>query len=86
MAKTNKNILKAMKKYLNSSKGKETRKKYFEAHKEKFTEYNRLYLRNRKLEFKRKGLCSQCGKKRDNPDLKTCSKCREMQRKYSLGR
>lgn len=41
-----------------------------------FRERNINYLKNLRIKALKEGLCTYCGGERDNPPLKTCSKCR----------
>jgi len=66
-----------MSKYLNSKKGKETKKKYNEANKELIKKYNREYQKKKREERAELGLCIVCGTAKSK-DTKVCGKCREL--------
>jgi hypothetical protein len=73
--KTNPDVLKAMRKYIHSEKGKATRKAYFENHKQDMLMYHRGYNRFRRVEAKKKKICMRCLKNKVMAGYVQCEKC-----------
>lgn len=84
MAKTKDSILRAVKKYNKSPKGRIARKKYVERNREKVRDYNIQYQKEYKKQLKKNKQCTRCLQHNDQyKDYITCKKCRAYQiKKY----
>jgi len=95
-SKTKPAVLKAMRKYVRSEVGKQTRQQYIEAHKEERAEYNKKYQQDSRARCKKLGYCYVCKKRQgklkkylaDDGTWKTrrltiCEVCSEMNKMHS---
>jgi hypothetical protein len=89
-------VLKAMRKYVHSEVGKQTRKEYVKLHRKERAEYNKKYQKDARARCKRLGYCYVCKKRpgklkkylADDGTWKTrrltiCEVCSEMNKKHS---
>lgn len=81
MNKTDEKTLQQIKKYNQTPKGKATRKRYYEAHKEHLLKYNKEYLQKRREIARRDKICFHCLTKPQTQGT-LCDACRARQRTY----
>jgi 7-cyano-7-deazaguanine synthase in queuosine biosynthesis len=80
--KTHLNILKAMKKYIHSEKGKITRTKYLTLNKERIKEYTANYQKQKRQKALAQQICTNCYKEKIKEGNTRCEKCLQKQKMY----
>lgn len=73
----------AVKKYQNTPKGRKSKKDSLMKLREKHPNYHKKYMKARRLNRIKSGLCPRCGKKPITPHFKSCENCREYAKKNS---
>lgn len=82
MTKTPENTLNAIKRYNASPKGRETRRKWMEANKEKQKLYQREYQTDKKMDLKYRGICPTCHKNKARKGKTGCQSCADRMKRY----
>jgi metal-responsive CopG/Arc/MetJ family transcriptional regulator len=65
----------AMRRYINSPKGKATKKKYIAGHLKQIYKYHSDYMRLKRVEAKSNRLCIRCFSKPAKPGYVQCAAC-----------
>jgi hypothetical protein len=80
--KTKLSILMGMKKYNASLRGRETKRKYNELHKDKFRAYNKEYLKKRRATCRENKTCTCCFSRPAQEKRVRCEECKNKQDIY----
>jgi hypothetical protein len=80
--KTDPAILRAMKRYLKSEKGRTTRQAYLKRNARKVEKYIENYMKSARQKAKENGICIHCFRNRPNVGYVQCSDCLRKQRAY----
>jgi hypothetical protein len=78
--KTQPSILRAMKKYIHSEKGKLTRANYLRTNKPRIKQYNSDYFKNKRLQALTQNICIGCFKEKAREGSKQCEECLKKQK------
>lgn len=72
---------KNMREYFKTEQGQLVHKKANEKFKNKNPDYLKIYMKNRRIECKQKGICTRCFKRETREKFTTCQYCYETAKK-----